>query len=197
MPGDAHQPAHRLQDRVIAGARRVRPGLAEAGDGAIDDTGVDRPDRLIVEAVALEIADLVILHENVAALGDVANDLLPLGACDVDGDRLLVAVGAEIEGIVVVRLACRVFQVRRAKGAGVVAAAGALDLDHLGAEIGQHLCRQRASKHAREVENLDAGKRQGRHGGSSKTLSENAGTPASFWGKPIYYFCGASTAPAA
>src|SRR5262249_30260310 len=139
----------------------------------------------------------VILHEDVAALGDVANDLLPLGACDIDGDRLLVAVGAEIEGVVVVRLASRVFQVRRTEGAGIVAASGALDLDHLGAEIGQHLRRQGASKHAREVENLDAGKRQGRHGGSSKTLSENAGTPASFWGSRIYYFSAASTAPAA
>src|SRR6185436_18212728 len=77
--------------------------------------------------------------------------------------RFLVAVGAEVERVVVVRLALRVFQVRRAEGAGVVAAAGAFDLDHLGAEIGQHLRRQGTSKHPCQVENFDARKWQSRH----------------------------------
>src|SRR6185369_764524 len=163
MTGDAHQAAHRLQDRVVAGARRIRPGLAEAGHRAIDDAGVDRLDRFIVELVAFEIADLVVLHHHVAGLCELADDLLSFRAGDIDGDRFLVAVGAEVERVVVVRLALGVLQVRRAEGAGVVAATGAFDLDHLGAEIGQHLRRQGACKHPRQVENFDARKWQSRH----------------------------------
>src|SRR5207253_5606164 len=45
MAGNAHQTAHRLEDRIIAGARRVRPGLAEAGHRAIDDAGIVGADR--------------------------------------------------------------------------------------------------------------------------------------------------------
>ena len=119
--------------------------------------------ELVVESVALEIADLVILHHHVAGFRQLADDVLAFGRSDVDGDRLLVAVGAEIERVVVVRLAFGILQVRRSEGAGVVAAAGAFDLDHFGAEIGQHLGRQRACEHPRQVENFDARKWQSRH----------------------------------
>ncbi len=68
MAGDAHQAAHRLENRVVAGAGRIRPGLAEAGDRTIDDAGIDGTDRFIVEPVALEIADLEILHHDVGGL---------------------------------------------------------------------------------------------------------------------------------
>ena len=189
MAGDAHQPAHRLQDRVVAGARRVRPGLAEAGHRAIDDAGVDRLDRFVIEPVALEIADLVVLHHHVAGFGQLADDVLAFGRGDVDGDRLLVAVGAEVERVVVVRLALGVFQVRRAEGAGVVAAAGAFDLDHLGAEIGQHLRRQRARKHPRQVENFDARKWQSRHELPPNFLAWWRGNVSGRCEtKPIHYF---------
>src|SRR5437868_5346883 len=104
MAGDAHQTAHRLEDRVVAGARRVRPGLAEAGHRAIDDAGIDGADGLVIEAVSPEIADLVVFHEDVAGFGELANDRLPFGLGDIDGDGLLVAVGAEVERIVVVSL---------------------------------------------------------------------------------------------
>src|SRR5204862_6837337 len=40
VTGDAHLSAHRLEDRVVTGARRVRAGLAEAGYREIDDSGV-------------------------------------------------------------------------------------------------------------------------------------------------------------
>ena len=41
---------------------------------------------------------------------------------------------------------------RRAPGAGVVAGLGALDLDHVGAEIGQHLAGPRACQDAGELQ---------------------------------------------
>ena len=117
----------------------------------------------IIQPVALEIADLVVLHHHVAGFGELADDVLPFGRGDIDGDGFLVAVGAEIERVVVVRLAFGVGQVRRAEGAGVVAAAGTFDLDHFGAEIGQHLRRQGTREHPRQVENFDARKWQSRH----------------------------------
>ena len=189
MAGDAHQAAHRLQDRVVAGARRVRPGLAEAGHRAIDDAGVDGLDRFIIQPVALEIADLVVLHHHVAGFGELADDVLPFRRRDIDGDRFLVAVGAEIERVVVVRLALGIVQVRRAEGAGVVAAAGAFDLDHFGAEIGQHLRRQRTSKHPRQVENFDARKWQSRHELPPNFLAWWRGNVSGRCeAKPIHYF---------
>jgi len=156
VAGDAHQAAHRLEDRVVTGARRVRPGLAETGHRAIDDAGIDRLDRFVIQPVALEIADLVILHHHVAGLCELADDVLALGRGDIDGDRLLVAVGAEIERVVVVLLALGIDEIGRAEGARVVAGAGTLDLDHVSAEVGQHLRGQGSGEHPRQIENLDA-----------------------------------------
>src|SRR5437763_17061009 len=62
VTGDAHQSAHRLEDRVVTGARRVRASLAEAGYRANDDAGADCPGGSVSEFVWLEVADLNILH---------------------------------------------------------------------------------------------------------------------------------------
>ena len=37
LAGDAHQPAHALDHEVVAGPLAARPGLAEAGDRAVDE----------------------------------------------------------------------------------------------------------------------------------------------------------------
>ena len=42
LAGDAHQPAHALDRVVVAGAVAVGPGLAEAGDAAVDEPRVER-----------------------------------------------------------------------------------------------------------------------------------------------------------
>ncbi len=118
---------------------------------------------LVVEAVALQVADLEVLHHDVDGLRELANDLLSRGLGEIDRDRALVAVGAEEERVVVVRLALRIDQIGRSEDARIVAAARTLDLDHLGAEVGEHLGRQRAREHARQIEHLDAGERKRRH----------------------------------
>src|SRR5690606_34249506 len=62
----------------------------------------------------------------------------------------------------IVRVAAfAVAQPRRAPPARVVAGAGALDLDDVGAQIGQVLRAPGAGEHAREVENANAGERTG------------------------------------
>ena len=89
------------------------------------------------------------------------NYLCEVGLGYLDGDRALVAVGAEEVGGVGRVAAVGVLQPRRAPGARVVAAAGALDLDDVGAQIRQHLSRPRPGQHARQVEHLQAIERGG------------------------------------
>ena len=55
------------------------------------------------------------------------------------------------------------FDERRPPAAGIVARALALDLDHIGAEVGQHLPGPGTSQNAGEFEDAEAGKRF-RHG---------------------------------
>ena len=56
-------------------------------------------------------------------------------------------------------LAVRALDERRAPAARVVARAGALDLHHVGAEVGEDLPRPRAGQNARKLENANTGKR--------------------------------------
>ena len=88
-----------------------------------------------------------LLHDALAHLGlEIDRDrALAAIAGVVVGGRELAAVGALDE--------------RRAPAARVVARAGTLDLDHVGAEIGEDLPRPRAGQNARELENTNARKR--------------------------------------
>ena len=51
VAGHADQAAHRLENSVVPGARRVRSGLAESGDRAIDDAGIDGTNGVVVESL--------------------------------------------------------------------------------------------------------------------------------------------------
>jgi len=75
----------------------------------------------------------------------------PSGVARLTATDFLFAVGAQIERIVVVIPALRILQIGRAEGARVVAGPRPFDLDHLGAEIGQHLRRKRPRQHARQI----------------------------------------------
>ncbi len=66
LAGDAHQSAHALEDEVVAGARRVRAVLSESGDRAIDQPRIDLAQIVVGEAVARQVADLVVLDDDVA-----------------------------------------------------------------------------------------------------------------------------------
>src|SRR6185369_10859183 len=136
--GDAHQAAHALHDEVIAGAVRVRTRLPEAGDRAVDHLRIRRGEARVVEAVALEVAHLEVLGDDVALRGQLAGERLALGLRDVERHGSLAAVGGEIVGRLD-GLSGFVAKPRRAPAARVVTRAGAFDLDHFGAEVGQDL----------------------------------------------------------
>jgi hypothetical protein len=145
--GRAHRAAHGLGNRLIGLAIDIG-ARAEALDGGVDDPRVDLLDPLPGEALAVEHARRKILDQDVAFLEEPDEDLLPLRRLHVDGDAALVAVQhREIEAV-------RVRHVAQL-GAGDVAAARQLDLDHVGPEPGEDLSGRRAGLDVRHVQNAD------------------------------------------
>ncbi|MNE47022.1 hypothetical protein D3C80_1413980 [compost metagenome] len=97
-PGQAHQPAQALDHEVVAGALGVGAVLAEAGDRAVDQPRIDLAQAGVVEAVGGQAADLEVLQQDVRLRHQLADQALALRAGEVDGQRLLVAVGAQVVG---------------------------------------------------------------------------------------------------
>ena len=138
-PGQAHQPAEALDHEVVAGTRSVGAVLAETGDRAIDQPRIDRLQAFVIQPVGGQPADLEVLQQHIALRHQLADDALALGPGEVDGQRLLVAVGGQVIGGLRGVLAVLILEIGRAPVAGIVARAGALDLDHLGAEVAENL----------------------------------------------------------
>ena len=92
--GDAHHPAHSLNDEVIAGAIGIRAVLAKAGDRGIDQPRIGGAQRFCVEPELLEAADFEIFDDDVGLLRELANQrrALPLGK--IDCCRFLSAIGS-------------------------------------------------------------------------------------------------------
>ena len=157
LAGDAHDAAHGLRDQIVAGAVRVGPRLAEAGDRAVDQAGVHFLERGVIEAVLGEAAHLVVLDQHIRALDQPLHHRLPLGRGEVERDRALPPVGRHVVGGIVGGLAAaRIAQEGRPPAARVVAHARPFDLDHIGAEIGQQLACPGARQDAAQVEHLEA-----------------------------------------
>jgi len=123
--------------------------VAEAGDGGIDDGRIDLAQLLIAQAQAVHNAGTVILQNHVALGHQLAEHLFTGLALEVQDDAALVAVEVHIIGA---------FAVDNGKvAAGVIALAGTLDLDDLGAQICQHHAAVRGGKHAGQIQHLHAG----------------------------------------
>ena len=154
---DRHDAAHALDHEVIAGALCVRPGLAEAGQRAVDEARVDGFETFIIEAVFLEAADLEVLQHDVGLGGELAYQLLTFWLGHVDFHRPLAAVGREEIGGVALA-AVGIGDEGRAPAARVVTFARPFHLDHLRAEIGEDLRGPWPGEHAAQVEDAKTGK---------------------------------------
>src|SRR4029079_19111561 len=75
LAGDAHQPAHALDDIIVSGAVGVRPILPESGYRSDDQARVDPAKRVRIEPELGEASDLEILHDNVRFLREAADQL--------------------------------------------------------------------------------------------------------------------------
>ena len=152
------QPGHRLADRVVARAAAIGTFRAEAGDRAIDQPGIVRGQRLVAEAKPVHRAGAEILDDDIGGARQPARRRLPVLGLQVERDALLVAVH-RTERAVVVGLAPhpeRIAAIRR------------LDLDDLGAQIGQQHAGEWTADVAGEFEDLDAVKGAGVHGRCSR-----------------------------
>ena len=128
----------------------------KAGDVTKDQAGKTVLEhRIIAETPFFQSTGLEVVDQDVGAFEQAQDHVAPLGLADVDGDGALVAVGAgKIGGKPVVEgraPAARLVPLRR------------LDLDDLGAMVGQRLGAIGAAQHAAEVKDADSVKRAGHH----------------------------------
>ena len=105
------------------------------------------------QAVLVQHAGPEVLQHHVAAGDQPQREFAAALGGEVQGDRPLVAVAAEVErGHPLVGPSV---QERRAVLACVVALAGLLDLDHFRAQVAEHLAGQRGGQDAAQVEDAD------------------------------------------
>ena len=153
--GDAHQPTHRLHEKVVTQFVLVWPGLAEARDRAIDQARVDGRKSVIVEPESLQSADLEVLDDDVAGLCKRYDDFSSLAFAEIHRHRFLPTVGGEIISAEQVR-----FMLTDDEGWApaprVISLPGPLNLDDFGTEVRQQLRRPRTSQDPAEIENMQS-----------------------------------------
>src|SRR5262245_18321353 len=94
---DAHRPAHRLRDGLVALVVGVRSPRTEALDARVHQARVQLLHRLVAETQALEAARPEALDEHVALLQEGAADVPGPRALEVQGQAALVAIEGQIE----------------------------------------------------------------------------------------------------
>jgi hypothetical protein len=149
--GDRHQPAARLRHDVVAGLVGVGTVAAGTADRHPDRLR-RRPQRL--EPERAQVPRQEVLDHDVGRLDELRHDGPPLRPREVERDRAPVAVdGEEVGRVVAVE--------GRPPVAGVVAETGPLDLQDVGAEVGQHHAAVGAGEHPGQVQDAHAAERSG------------------------------------
>ena len=168
IAGEIHEAAHALRHEIVAGARGIWSVLAEAGHRAINQPRHFRRQAFVVEAELGEPADLEIFNQNIGSRREFFDDAPALFAFEVELNRTLAAVGAvKIGGAEMAAVGGG--NKRRAPRTGVVAGAFALDLDHVGPEIGKDLPGPGSRQDAGKLQHAQTSQRT-RHFISSLTL---------------------------
>ena len=153
MPGQAHAAAERLHDEVVAGAPGQRPVGAEGADRDADDARIDVRERRVAQAQTIHHAGAVVVVHHVGGLDQVEKNPASGGRLEIDAHALLVAV-------VALELRALAFDLRTHAVVANRVALERLDLDHLGAEVGQDHRPERAGDEQRQVENGQAGEQR-------------------------------------
>ena len=152
LAGELHDAAEALDHEVVAGLRRPGSVLPEARDRAVDEAGVRRAHALVIEPEAHEAADAEVLDHHVRAADQALDEGEIVRVGEVGDDRALAAVaGVEVGGGAV--------DEGGSPAARVVALRG-LDLDDVGAEIGERLPDPGTGEDARELDDAQARQRR-------------------------------------
>ena len=149
QPRDRHQAAHALGDLVEARPVAVGAVLAEAGQADVDEARVDGAQRFVVEAEPVLHVGPIVLDQHVGAFRHLLENGDALGLLEVERDAALVAVQVEE-----VRALARAAHHRV-----LVAVLRHLDLDDVGAPVGELARGGRAGAGPRQIDHLEAGQR--------------------------------------
>ena len=143
--GDAHN-APGLGHGVVTGTAAVGSCCAEAGDGTVNQTGIDLLQGFIAQAKLLHGAGPEVLNEDIHVFHQLQKYILSL--LQIQSDALLAAVE------VFVIAADTVFH--RCEISAVVAGSGLLQLNHLGAQIPQQCAGGGGCQHTSHVQDADS-----------------------------------------
>ena len=174
-----HRPVHRhdagigVGERLVAGFRGERPRPAERADLAIDDARIARLQRLKADAERLREAGSQIVDQHIRPFDERKEAPERRVLLEVHDRGALVAV-EDVEGE---RMAFAVLLHEPEPG---VVAARLLDLDDVGAEIGEDRARIGAGDVLADLDDGEAGKRHGRRRSCSarRRTGRKALTPA-------------------
>ena len=95
VAGDRHDPGHCLQLAVEGGGAALRPVLAKAGNGAIDQLRVQRAQRLVADAEAVHDAGPEVFPDDIGAFGELLTISTASGLVRSKGQAALVRIDAE------------------------------------------------------------------------------------------------------
>ena len=156
VAGEAHvlvQPAERDQPVPVRAVAPERPGRAQRRHGQHDHAGVDLAQVLVAQPPAVHPVAGEVVGHHVAARDQLLGQLDAARVAEVEGDRALA-------GVAVVEHAVGVEAARLGRldpdGPDVVQPGARLDLDHVGAVVGQHPGRRRPGDQPAEVGHADA-----------------------------------------
>ncbi len=149
---DGHQARESLRDEVEAALVRFGAVAAEPGHRAIDERLVLRGEHVVAEAQLVHRVAAEVLDEHVGGAHHPQQDRAAFGTLQIERDPALAAVHhQERRGNAV--------DTRLAVAARIVAARQLLDLDHVGAQVGEHDAARRPRHDLRELQHAHAGER--------------------------------------
>ena len=155
--GRSHQSgrtaARPIGRRVEAALVTVRPLVAVGAAAGVDDVGIGLADMLHIDLQLGSSRGQVIGQEHVAGRRDLIDQLSSLFRRQVDADAALAPVGVLHQGVAV--LVGRK-SLQHLDAALSVAAHGMLDLDDVGAPIGQHRASRRYKSELCDLKNPHA-----------------------------------------
>jgi hypothetical protein len=169
--GHAHHPGGRLDGQVEAALPAARPVLSERRDRAVDQRGLARTEPVPAQPEALHHAGSAVLDEDVGLEHERARRVAGRRVLEVERDRALAAIDRrEVLGVAV----------RDRWPLPHRVALGRLDLDDLGAEVGEQHAAERPGRHLAELDDahaLERAKGGGRHAPSCFMPIERSRSP--------------------
>jgi hypothetical protein len=160
LAGEREEAGLGLHEIVVAGPGLARVAAAVGRGMDAHDRGIDGRQGRVGEAELFRLVAAGVVGDRIGPGDQPVQDALAARRLEIEGDRALVEVEGLVEEAVVLS------EEIGPGGARAVAAAppvpvGRLELDHLGAELGQHHRAIGPRAILLEAEDPDAGKRQG------------------------------------